>query len=402
MSPRSSSGRALAVSVPISLGVLMLSLCLPAQGSGSTLPENEWIAKVKNAVENPRYALRRAISAEIARAGDAAAPAVMLYQLRKGRDKIPMLLVDAIARADAGVVQTLSLLRTWADDREFFWRAQALGGLAHRARPDDAERFRAAVGDPSHLFRVAGARGLHALAKAGGEDWTEGREILADPDPRARVLLALALWDVREPAALPVLVAALADDRAFLGDAWGRRYALQVHQALRRAANSDFGYRPGASLADNTAAIAKVAAWAEVPMPPLLVDEGIGDRGGIEIRSCRHGDLFLRWTDAELHVGLDRSVRMPVAKSVIDYPRTSITPVLADGQPERQTLGVVVCDYIQYQNLDPVRLWRMAPGSVPAVLANFCQRLVAACDAVDHGAVAAALRSRLPQFVRGN
>ena len=402
MSPRSSSSRPHAISVLITVSLLVPQTGVAAQEGKSTPQDNEWTAKVKNAVENPRYALRRAISDDIARAGDAAVPAVLAYQVQKGRDKIPMLLVDAIARADAGGVQTLTLLRTWADDCEFFWRAQALGGLAHRASPADAERFRAAVGDPSHLFRVAGARGLHALAKAGGEDWTEGREILGDPDPRARVLLALALWEVREPAALRPLVAALADDRAFLGDAWGRRYALQVHQALRRAANSDFGYQPGASLADNAAAIAKVAAWAEVPLPPLLVDEGIGDRGGIEIRSCRHGDLFLRWTEDELHVGLDRSVRMKVAKSVIDYPRTSIAAVLADGQPERQTLGVVVCDYLQYQNLDPVRLWRMAPGSVPAVLANFCQRLVAACDAEDHGAVAAALRTRLPQFVRGN
>ena len=395
MSPRSSSAGALAVSV-------LLAFCLPAQGSESTSPENEWTAKVKNAVENPRYALRRAISDDIGRAGDAAVPAIVAYQVANGSDKIPMLLVDAIARADAGSASTFSLLRTWADDREFFWRAQALGGLAHRASPDDAERFRAAVDDPSHLFRVAGARGLHALAKASAKDWTQGREVLADPDPRARVLLALALWDVREPAALPPLVAALADDRAFLGDAWGRRYALQVHQALRRAANTDFGSQAGASLADNTAAIATVAAWAEVPMPPLLLDAGGGDRGGIEIRSCRHGDLFLRWTDDELHVGLDRSVRIPLAKAVSDDLRVSFDAVFAVAQAERQTLGQVVCDYLQFQSLAPVRLWRMAPASVPAAVAEYCQRLVAACDAEDHGTVAAALRARLPQFVGGN
>ncbi len=376
------------------LGAVLVGASLAAQ-------DVDWGAKVKNAVENPRYALRRAISNDIARAGDAAVPAIVAYAKAHGGARIPLLLVDAIARVDAGADATLALLRGWADDGRFYWRAQALGALARRALEADAGRFEAAREDPSHLFRVAGARGLHALARKAGAEWTAGREVLVDADPRARVLLALALWEAREPAALPALVAALADDRAFLDDAWGRRYALQVHQALRRAANTDFGYQPGATLADNAVAIAKVAAWAEVPVPPLLSDEGTGDRGGLEIRSCRHGDLFVRWTDHEVHFGLDRSLRVPLpAKARADLLE-ALAAVLGSSNTERETRGEVVCDYLQFQSRVPLRLWRMAPGAVTSALATWCERVATALETLDHPDAAAALRTRLPQFVGG-
>jgi hypothetical protein len=389
MSRRSNSRRAAAVA----LGVVLARVA-----AQSPLPEVDWATKVKAACESPRYAIRRAASDELGRVGDPCIAALRAYLASKGRDRVPMLLVDALARNVKAGPQTDAQLRAWADDRDFFWRAQALTGLAMRGFAEDAPRFAAGLRDPSHLFRVAAAKGAHALAKTAGKPWDAAAAVLVDPDPRARVAFALHLWEVhRDPQALPSLVAAVADDRAFLDDDWGRRQAVQVFGVLSRGA-PDFGYRATESLAANEAALGKLAKYYELDPPKLLERDAIIDRGGVELRSCRHGDLFVRWTDAEVYFDLDRG-----RKVVLDEPaREKLAPLLeatvAVSAEPRRVVGEVICDYLQLTLREPARLWKVAPGKVEAPLAAFLQGLATELTRLEQPELAAELTARLPQF----
>ncbi|HLU39650.1 MAG TPA: hypothetical protein VK081_09700, partial [Planctomycetota bacterium] len=373
------------------------ALAVRAQDGDAQNGEVDWAAKVKAAIESPRYAIQRAASQQIARAGDPAVPAIRAYVAEHGKDRIPMLLADALASGEGDGEATRALLREWADDVEFFWRAQALTGLARRKSAADGERFAAALRDPSHLYRVAGAKGVHALATASGKPWDEARAVLADPDPRARVLFALHLWTTaREPAALPVLVAAIADDRAFLDDDWGRRYAVQAVAALAKVAGTDFGYRATEPLAANAEAIARFAAWAEVEVPPLRERDAVADLGGVEIRSCRHGDLFVRWTEGEVHFGLSREHRVTLGEDA--WARIDARLDALGGGEARQVLGAVVCDFVQLTTREPVRLWKAAPGALPEPVCALLEVLAEEVAAAGKEDLAGALRTRLPQF----
>lgn len=392
MSTRSSSR--------LRLLVLLLTVAVRAQESEHPLALGaDWPAKVKIAIESPRYAVQRAASNEVARAGDAAVPAIRAYAEAKGKDAIPLLLVDALAQTDADGEALRALLRGWASDPAFFWRAQALTGLARRKSADDDALFAQALHDPAHLFRVAGAKGVFARAVADGKAWDAARAILQDQDPRARVAFALHVWgETRDRAALPTLVAAIADDRAFLDDEWGRRLAVQSVGALARVAATNFGYQATQSLAGNSAAIDKFAKWAELDPPPRHERDEVIDHGGVEVRSCRHGDLFLRWTDAEVHFDLDRGRKVTLPVEVHRDLMRRLTAALATNDEARRVVGEVVCDYVQITVRQPARVWKVAPGALPVEVHGFLSALADAVAAAGHQGVADDLRLRLAQF----
>lgn len=375
-------------------------LCAAAATAQTEAAADEWAAKVKVACDATRYALKRAASDELGRVGDPCVDAITAYIAREGKERIPVLLVDALARNREAGPKTLALLRTWADDREFFWRAQALSGLALRGLEADAERMRKGLSDPSHLYRVAAAKGVHALAKAAGKPWDDAAALLADRDPRARASFAYYLFEAhREPRALPVLVAAVADDRAFLDDDWGRRQALQVMALLGRNA-PDFGYRGTESLSTNKDAIGRLAKYYECEMPALIERELDVDLGGVELRSCTHGDLFLRWTERELHFDLDRARRVALSAPAMQRLRELCGRALADEANPRRVLGTVVCDYLQVVTREPMRMWKFAPRKISGDVSAFLRGVVTELRAAEQPALAAELEQRLPQFVR--
>lgn len=383
----------LGVALGLSLGA-HLATAAAAQDVGGT----DWTAKVKSAIENPRYAVQRAASNEIGRGGDAAVPAVRAYADEHGKDALPMLLVDAIAQARAGSEATTALLRAWAVDRTFNWRAQALTGLALRESAADAELFHAALADASHLFRVAGAKGVYALSKRGEQGWDDARAVLDDPDPRARVMFALFLWERRELSARATLVRAVADDRAFLDDDWGRRYAVQAVRALAGPAQTDFGYKATESLAGNRDAIAKMAKWAEIEVPLLREREAIEDLGGVEFRSCRHGDLFVRWSADQVDFDLDRGRRAALDAQALASLTTALESAAKVHTSPREVLGKVVCDYVQITVRQPARVWKVAPGALSAELASVLDALRQVLRTNQAAALAQEIDARLPQF----
>lgn len=378
---------------PVLAGLASFTLGVRGSAGQQDAPAVDWQALVVKACEHPRYGMRRALAARIARAGDAAVEAILSYAKQRGENAVPLLLVDAVARSGRGGPQTLALLGKWADDPVFYWRAIALEGLALRADRNSLPRFRAALIDPSHLQRLAGAKGLWLAGEA--LDRERALTLLQDPDPRARVRFAAFLLDRGERSGVAVLVAAVPRTDAFFGDPWASREARQALAALERAAGTDFG-----DLGDAGPAAAAAAAWFGLgpfsgPPEPAGFVSGKAVLG-VEVRSCRHGDLFLTVTeDRRVLAGLDPRPIVRLAEEALG----EVLARLGDTIQGRVTRGRVVCDYLQVVLPGAGRL-RCAPGHLAAALEDALERLAAALAAAGTPAFAAGLRRRLGQFRR--
>lgn len=106
---------------------------------------------------------------KVAQAGDAAVPAVREFAATHGKDALPAAMVEAIVDLGGNGEAVLALLTDWASDRDFYWRAQAMKGLAVRSKePLLGARFRqlfaAHEQDAAWLMRVYAQLGF-ALAE---------------------------------------------------------------------------------------------------------------------------------------------------------------------------------------------------------------------------------------------
>lgn len=365
--------------------LLLTCVAVPAQEA-----EN-WNALVAKACEHQRYGMRVAVATKIGKAGDAAVDAVRAYAADK---TLPLLLVDAIASADGDGPKTLALLGEWAQDRTFYWRAQALRGLADRKHRASVELFRTALHDASFLFRIEGARGLY-LTDA---DRAPARALLRDADPRARARIAAFLLEQKDAAGLATAAAALRRRDTFLGDPWAEREATTALRALRAFAGDDFGYDVSAPPAANAAALGRIDALVlshggEAPPPSPSVSDDYA--GGVEIRSCRSGDLFLRWTsDGRIDFGLEASERTGLPAATWNELAATLPT-----DAEDRTHGTVVCDYLRVLSTKPTLRAKCAPGALPDDLTRWLKALAAGLEKTGEGDLAAELTSRLDQFV---
>ncbi len=370
------------------------------------LPGQDWAAEVERACTANKLGLKLAAARRVAAAGAVAVPALRAFQESRGRNAVPQTLVEAIAGSEHGDETVLGLLLEWARDRDFYWRAQALGGLAARKLAEQRSLLLAAVRDPAHLYRIQGARGLILLGKP--DDRAKALPLLGDPDPRVRVAVAIHLADAGDPIGLPVLAAALRNDAEFLGDPWGRREALLAFKALQRALGTDGGYAPEQSAAANAKAIDLLRERAQertgaMNLPavdpahkPLAGAETADFASGLEIRSCKHGDLFVRWTaNGQLAFGLEGAERglLPAeAWAALEQRARSLSG------PADATLGAVVCDFVRWRGAQPARHLKCAPGSLPADLLDWLKAFAEALEKNGLGAHAAALTARMRQF----
>jgi hypothetical protein len=385
---------------PASLAAVLAACVALAGGAVAQEPATDWAKEVDRACTSPRYGLRLAAARKVAAAGDAPVPAIRAFAAQRGKDAIPAALVEAIADANAAGGEVTALLREWAADGDFFWRGQAMKGLALRARAQadggaalfavfDAHR-----NDPAWLARTF-ARFGHRLLRP------ESALAFDDDDPRAATKLAALLLQHGQPVALQPLFDALADGRTFLGDPWGQRRAREALAALRAWLGDAHGYREDGSFADNRASIAALLAAARaksgqaLAMPEALADADPPPAGGIEILSCKHGDLFLAWTaDGEVRTGLagGETLRLdPERWAALSRRRTALqlAPVV----------GVVICDSMRLRFDEPELHARVAPRALPEPAANWLKQLAAAFEEAQRPGLAGALRTRLAQFV---
>ncbi|MEY2981674.1 MAG: hypothetical protein RL562_1901 [Planctomycetota bacterium] len=374
-------------------------LCAAGADLSAQEPVDPFDDAVTKAVTHGRYAVRRAAAGKIARAGDEAVPALRRYVEAHGKNSLPLELVDALAQADVRGPALEALLTAWATDQRFFWRSQALGGLARRGLPDARTLFEEALDDPSHLFRIEGARGLLAVAAADDEEArSRVRAGLQDDDPRVRLRVALMLLERGDGGgAAQIGAAVFGADRAFLDDRWGAREATFAVRELQRVAGVDVTAILGDDPDSAAAARQVLTAWVQGAEPGFAPAAPADPDGqplfGIEIRSCRNGDLFVTaWPDGRMTLGLD-----PRREAQASAPARLIPPGDLDGVG---THGAVICDYVRVYvpstpGQPPRAHHKAAPGAVPGPVLEWLKMLAAS---LDETGIEEPLSHRLEQF----
>lgn len=354
---------------------------------------DQWLKHVTKACESRRFGIRLAAAKRVANAGAAAVPAIKAYSKDKGRNAVPTSLVDAIADSEVASPETEVLLRTWAEDNEFYWRSNAMRGLA--LRRVEASLFDKYVGDSAWLMRTHARFGLALLAEDG-----KGRDAvfaMAEGDPRARVRLARLLLEQGKVPPLQPLLDALGDQRTFLGIPWGSRLGLESSKALNAWLGADYPKTVGGDYQKSIGPIvaaAKKRSGQDLKHPETKSDPNHDVVGGFEIASCKFGDQFVQWQpDGTLRFGIDgaRTAKLPAAQwQELLQQRTAL---VLD-----KNVGVVVCDKMQLVLLDPKTRVDVAPSSLPNAASEWLKRLTQRLEEANETELAADLRRGLGQF----
>jgi hypothetical protein len=232
--------------------------------------------------------------------------------------------------------------RLWPaiEDSEFPWRPAASRSLAHAATADEWERFEGFVDDPIAPVRLAC---LDALARisADGPDERKAAFLrhaaaqLSDENDVVRRNAALHLDRRGHGRALLWLFEDLKRTDTFCGSPTGEaaRYASLYAFEDRGIALGDYDpddpstKKSVAALESLRARLVQRAAGMEKALPAAertLVPREIpaiarasgplaGIRLALQLRSCRRGDFYLRWTeDDHLVVGTGNAARVPL------------------------------------------------------------------------------------------
>ncbi len=389
---------------PMRTAVWMFGLlCAANAGLPAQDPADPFDDAVTKAVTHGRYAVRRAAAGKIARAGDDAVPAIRRYVDAHGPNPLPLELVDALAQADTRGAALEAMLTGWATDRKFYWRSQALGGLARRGVAAARPLFEAALDDPSHLFRIEGARGLLSVAAADDEDTkARVRALLRDADPRVRLRVALMLLERGDGGgAAQIGEAVFGAERTFLDDRWGAREAMLAVRELDRIAGLDVTAILGDDADAASSARNVLEAWVQGAEPDFRAPEptqpGVPPLFGVEVRSCRNGDLFLAvWPDGRVTEGLS-----PLRETQAEAPARLVPGPDLDGIG---THGSVICDFIRVYVPstpgEPARAHhKAAPGAVPGPVLDWLKMLA---GSLDESGVGEPLVVRLGRFAKSD
>ena len=229
--------------------------------------------------------------------------------------------------------------RLWwqLDELEFPWRPQAAGSLAGNPAADEIGRFRALIKDRLARVRIAA---VHALAQLGPDAPTDDgaagpnelllRDRLADPDERVRRAAAGTLYAWGDGSAAFWLLEDLRREDHFFQLPTGERARFASAKLLEQALGDLDGFDPALDPDELDARL----AWRRLEKRLLVANGGgrpdlpeIARAGtqevravfGLELRSCRHGDIYLRWTkDDVLYVGTGRPVRLALVPGTVE------------------------------------------------------------------------------------
>lgn len=214
--------------------------------------------------------------------------------------------------------------RLWSalSDPDFPWRPQAARTLAETALSSEAEALCALTEDPLAAVRAAAIEAIARLELEERVPLLEAR--LSDPDDRVRRVAAATLDRFGHRWALLWLVEELRRDDRFFQQRTGMTARYDAARLLAERLGEDLGLRAGAAPDDPAAREAlerlerrvRELAGGELPeLPPIArATTLVGDPLlGLEVRSCRAGEHFLRWTaQDELWVGTGNATRIPL------------------------------------------------------------------------------------------
>ncbi len=332
---------------------LLLPLFFSRQVSSAETEEGKFlrVARTGSPVVRPQAARK------LASFGEAATKEVRSYLAEHGGN------VASLGPDVVGVLGRLpgddirELLWQSVNDPSFPWRPAAARSLAETARPDEFKTVSGFLNDSLAAVRLSG---LTALEVSQQQSIQAVRARLEDQDDRVRRGAArlLDLWGRRWALAWP-LEELKREDRYFESET-GKKARFAAFGLLKKNLGGKWLYRPDRSptTPENVEAIKAIRAdWSKLltrPAPRLPNVAKAGSRIenevlGLEIRSCRKGEFFLRWTeDDALHLGTGNPIRVQLAEGTVKLLRRDLPGILSSVGDQR-LWGDPGCDMEVYR-----------------------------------------------------
>ncbi len=263
------------------------------------------------------------------------------------------------------------------DDPDFPWRPAAVLGLARSATPKEANRFVEALEDPIAKVREPAILALERLEHREALDSL--RSCLEDPDDRVRRNAAKVLTNWGEPCAVTWLVEELKRDDSWFGRETGKlaRYqSLKILENELATGRRTFGFEAELpwNAPDNALAATEIEAFLldlcpdPPPLPLVARATGFleGNVLGLEIRSCRKGEFFLRWNEKDLFsVGRGNPTRFELPEGTVARLMHEASRVLSTLE-DRKVWGEPGCDSEQLfywpRSVDRASVYRISKG----------------------------------------
>ncbi len=338
--------------------LLVLGLALPsAFGAQDAQPSPADIEKLITTAREGSLPVRPQAAERLLAIGEPAAAA--LRELAGGSStelaRLGTDLVEVLGRFGDPVLRTRAWEALAAPD--FPWRPAAARSLAEQASPAELDRFVVLLEDPLPLVRVAALGALERLDARVKIELVRAR--LSDENDRVRREAARILDSWGEHGALEWLVEELRRDDTFFRTPTGRLARIEAARVLEQRLGDLAGYRPDKDPLDpeNQAAIetllvrCRELADGELPALPAVAraaPRSEGDLFGLEVRSCRRGELFLRWNaDDRLLVGTGNPTVIELEPGTVASLRETIAACLAE-LGETRVFGIPGCDVEQF------------------------------------------------------
>lgn len=246
-------------------------------------------------------------------------------------------------------------------DPDFPWRPAAARSLATTARPEEKTPWRKQLADPLAAVRVAALQGIERLDLRSAQG--DVLRLLEDPDDRVRRRAAVLADRFGYPAALLLLVEDLRRDDHFFQNPTGRKARYESARILKELLGEDAGYVPAhaPTTESNAAAITRLeelvrehAGGASMELPAVARASGPtpGNVLGLELRSCRRGEFFLRWNEDDgLLVGTGKPARVQLppgtTRRLQDLAKATAETL------DRRTWGEAGCDLERFHLAQP-------------------------------------------------
>ena len=237
-------------------------------------------------------------------------------------------------------------------DADFPWRPSSARAIAERPSPAEARRFVPLLDDVLGEVRTAAAEGL---MRSHGP-LPPLRAVLADEDERVRRAAAVALVRAGDRRPLWLLFEELARVDQWFERRSGQAARILAARALESLGVELHGLDPLEEPDASSAVAARSAIEADLtamlgPRPELLPQQRAGRtapaRIGLELRSCREGELWLRWgADDQLIVGQGNPAVVPLPPGTTARLEDLLTAGLAAAGPRRM-YGTPGCDLEQ-------------------------------------------------------
>lgn len=271
--------------------------------------------------------------------------------------------------------------RLWAavEQPYFPWRPQILEGLGTPPRTAEIERFGAYLDAPLASVRIASLAGLRQGDPA---LWLPKVRARMQRETDDRVLRALAdtAIELGDTSAAWVLLDQLAADESFFDQPMGHVARLDATRLLRLRFPAAPIFNPNLDPNSDEARAARAeqiqfyqALLGERPQGKTTRKPAHGRSGevlfGVELRSCRAGEHFLRWTDQDqLWIG-----RLDPA--VVRLPEGTVARLLAaastagEAMGKQYLTGQVGCDletyYLPVEGKDKPQRFLVTKGPKP-------------------------------------